>query len=63
MISRTYLTRGGNLKLRDTAAPDASHSLERDGFAIVTNVLSTDEINELHLELTHLFETTRPDVR
>ena len=63
MISRTYLTRGGNLKLRDTAVPDASHALERDGFAIVTNVLSGDEITELHQELTHLFETTRPDVR
>ena len=63
MISRTYLTRGGNLKLHDTAVPDASHALERDGFAIVTNVLSGDEITELHQELTHLFETTRPDVR
>ena len=63
MISRTYLTRGGNLKLRDTESPKASQSLERNGFAVETDVLTANEIIELSQELTDLFKTTRPDVR
>ncbi len=63
MISRTYRTRGGNLELLHTLAPDASHSLETEGFAIVEGVLATEEVDELGQELHLIFETMPPDVR
>ena len=63
MISRRYLTRGGNLELREGPVPEASVELERNGFAFLPGVLSDEEIAELRTELTDLFEGTRPDVR
>ena len=44
MISRTYLTRGGNLTLLDADVPDATLALERDGYAIVRGGSSPDEV-------------------
>lgn len=63
MISRTYLTRGGNLTLLDADVPDATLALERDGYAIVRGGFSPDEVAELGRELHELFDNTRPDVR
>jgi len=63
MISRTYLTRGGNLTLLDADVPDATIALERDGYAIVRGGFSPDEVAELAKELHDLFDNTKPDVR
>ena len=63
VISRTYLTRGGNLELLDATVPDASRSLEQHGFAMVSKAFTEADVATLHDELRHLFETTRPDVR
>lgn len=63
VISRLYLRRGGNLRLRHGEAPEASVDLERDGFALARGLFSEGQVAELRTELTHLFETTRPDVR
>lgn len=63
VISRTYLTRGGNLELSDALVPDATVSLEQNGFAMVAGAFTEAEVSALGQELRHLFETTRPDVR
>ena len=63
MITRTYLTRGGNLGLLDARVPEATAALERDGFAIVRDAFSDDEVAQLSDELHELFATSRPDVR
>lgn len=63
VISRTYLTRGGNLELFDAVVPDATVSLEQYGFAMVTEAFTEAEVSALGQELRQLFETTRPDVR
>lgn len=63
MISRIGLTRGGNLGIRPGPVPQASVELERDGFAMVRGVFSSDDISELRSELTELFQTTRPEAR
>lgn len=63
MIRRTSLTRGDNLSLLETEVPEATVALEQDGFAIVPNALTDDEVAELSVELHELFDTTRPDVR
>ncbi len=63
MISRYYLRRGGNLRLRDEPAPLASIHLEREGFAKAEALFTPAEVAELHAELTELFETTRPEIR
>lgn len=63
MISRIGLKRGKNLGIRTEPAPKASGELERDGFAIVRGVFSTEQVGELHVELSDLFASTRPDVR
>ncbi len=63
MISRKYLTRGGNLELLQANVPDASIALEEDGFAIIRGALSEAEVAALSLELHELFDHTRPDVR
>ena len=63
MITRHYLRRGGNLRLREDPAPTASVELERDGFAIAHGLVSPTEVDELRRELTELFETTSPEAR
>ncbi|NNC74695.1 MAG: hypothetical protein HKN93_04205, partial [Acidimicrobiia bacterium] len=63
VISRHYLRRGGNLRLREGSAPECSLELERNGFTMAPALFSSAEVDELRNELTDLFETTRPDVR
>lgn len=63
MITRKYLTRGGNLEILDTPAPEATASLEQLGYAIVSNAFSAGQVEQLRSELTNLFASTRPDVR
>jgi hypothetical protein len=40
VISRTYLTRGGNLELLDGVVPDATLALEEHGFAMASGAFS-----------------------
>lgn len=63
MIRRTSLVRGGNLVLADDDAPAASHELESVGFAIVEGLVAAEQVAQLRVELTELFETTKPEVR
>ncbi|MFT6301371.1 MAG: hypothetical protein ACI9XK_003921 [Granulosicoccus sp.] len=63
MITRKYLTRGGNLELLKSDVPQAATDLENDGFVIVKGAISPDEVETLSAELKALFETRRPDVR
>ena len=63
MITRHYFRRGGNLRLRDEPAPQASIDLERDGFALVPGLVSQSDVADLRRDLTELFETTRPEAR
>jgi ectoine hydroxylase-related dioxygenase (phytanoyl-CoA dioxygenase family) len=57
MITR----RRGYLHLREEPAPVASTSLERDGWAVVEDVLSPDEVQALAAEITTVFDGTEPD--
>ncbi len=63
MIERIGLKRGRNLGIRQGSAPGASIELERNGFAMVPGVFSPEDVTQLKVELSELFETTRPDVR
>lgn len=63
MITRIGLKRGRNLGIREAPAPSASAELERNGFAMVPAVFSAAEVDELKVEMTDLFESTRPDAR
>ncbi len=63
VITRHYFRRGGNLRLRDEPAPQASIDLERDGFAMVPGLVSQSDVADLRREITELFETTRPEAR
>lgn len=63
MISRYYLRRGGNLRLREAPAPQASVDLERDGYTLVRGLVSAGDVATLRNELTALFETSRPEPR
>jgi hypothetical protein len=63
VISRTYLTRGGNLKLLEAVVPDASVALEQHGFAMAAGAFSAAEVSTLSDEVGVLFGATRPDVR
>jgi len=63
VITRHYFRRGGNLRLRDEPAPQASIDLERDGFALVPGLVSQSDVADLRRDLTELFETTRPEAR
>lgn len=63
MITRKYLTRGGNLELLTAEVPEATTSLESYGYAIVREAFTNQQVEQLRVELNELFETTRPDVR
>ena len=63
MISRTYLTRGGNLELLQGVVPEASTHLEEEGYAIVRGAFSIDDVAALTGELQGLFDRFEPDVR
>ena len=57
MITRHH----GNLRVRRDPAPGAAAQLEREGWAIVENVLSPEEVAALAAEMTAVFEATPPD--
>lgn len=59
MITRTRLTRGGNLQFWTGPAPQATEHLEREGFAHVPAVLTAEEVAHLRAEMEQLF-TERP---
>lgn len=63
MITRKYLTRGGNLEILDAPVPAATTSLEQLGYAIVADAFTVGQVEQLQIELTDLFASTRPDVR
>lgn len=63
VITRKHGAHGGNLELRSLPAPEASHHLEHDGFALVEGALSPPEVASLRAELTDLFASTRPEIR
>ena len=57
MIKRRH----GNLVLLNEPVSSASQQLERDGYAIVRNVLGPDEVDALGTEITAVFESSEPD--
>ena len=57
MIKRRH----GNLVLLKEPVLPASQQLEREGYAIVRNVLNPDEISALGAEVTAVFESSGPD--
>ena len=57
MITRRH----GNLRLRTAPAPSASAQLERDGYAILPDVLAPEAVAALAAEITAVFETSDPD--
>jgi len=63
MITRLFLKRGGNLQICDGEMPAATVDLEREGFAHVPGALTAAEVEALAAEMSHLFDTTPPDVR
>jgi ectoine hydroxylase-related dioxygenase (phytanoyl-CoA dioxygenase family) len=52
---------GGNLKLLNRPAPEAAAELERDGCAIVRQVLEPGEVAALKAEIAAHFDSTSPD--
>ena len=52
---------GKNLALRHGDAPDESVQLERDGFAVLRDVLTADEVDALTTEIAEVFATTPPE--
>ncbi|MDW3219846.1 MAG: phytanoyl-CoA dioxygenase family protein [Acidimicrobiales bacterium] len=56
------LTRAGYLFLRDDG-PEASHQLEREGYAVLRAVFTGAEIARLRREIEAVFATERPPVR
>ena len=63
MISRTRLTRGGNLTLIEGATSEASQTLEELGYAHIEGAFESNEVAVLSDELHALFESTQPEVR
>ena len=57
MIKRRH----GNLVLLKEPVPSASQQLEREGYALLRNVLDCDEVAALSKEIAAVFETTDPD--
>ncbi len=52
---------GKNLAVLSDEVPEASVELERDGFAVLRNVFSDDEVAALRAELDDVFATTEPE--
>jgi hypothetical protein len=63
MITRTRLTRGGNLRLRTDPAPQTSVHLEREGYAHLRQALTPGEVALLREEMETLFATQAPQAR
>lgn len=58
------LTRkGGYLSPRSDCASPASLHLEQEGYAVLHGVLSAEEVNALHAELSTVYATTPADLR
>jgi ectoine hydroxylase-related dioxygenase (phytanoyl-CoA dioxygenase family) len=57
MITRRH----GNLYPREDGGPAASAQLERDGYAVVENVLDAEAVAELAAEITAVYEASGPD--
>ena len=57
MIKRRH----GNLVLLREPVPAASEQLERDGYALIRNVLTSDEVSSLGAEITAVFESSEAD--
>jgi len=57
MIKRRH----GNLVLLREPASAASQQLERDGYALLRNVLTADEVAALSTEITAVYETSSAD--
>src|ERR1700753_2741683 len=53
--------RHGNLRVRKEPAPAATEQLERDGYALIRNVLTPDEVAALGAEITAVFEASAID--
>ncbi|HWD25925.1 MAG TPA: phytanoyl-CoA dioxygenase family protein [Rhizomicrobium sp.] len=53
--------RHGNLRVRKEPAPPAAAQLERDGYALIRNVLTPDEVAALGAEIAGVFETSAID--
>jgi ectoine hydroxylase-related dioxygenase (phytanoyl-CoA dioxygenase family) len=51
----------GNLVIRKEAAPAASKQLERDGYALIRNVLTRKELAALRTEVAAVFDTSEQD--
>jgi ectoine hydroxylase-related dioxygenase (phytanoyl-CoA dioxygenase family) len=49
---------GKNLGVYDGEAPDESLQLERDGYAVLRNVLTSDEVDSLATEILRVFAAT-----
>ena len=52
---------GGNLRVRKAPAPAASEQLERDGYALIRDVLGAEAVAALAAEIAAVFETTGTD--
>ncbi|MEI9994403.1 MAG: phytanoyl-CoA dioxygenase family protein [Rhizomicrobium sp.] len=53
--------RHGNLKLRREPAPAASEQLERNGYALIRNVLDAESVAALAAEIAAVFEASGTD--
>ena len=53
--------RHGNLRLRKEPAPSASEHLEREGYALIRNVLTADEVAALGAEIAAIFDASGTD--
>ena len=51
------------LQSRTEPASDETHQLERDGYAIVRNLLSADEVAELRAEINDIYDRVPADTR
>jgi ectoine hydroxylase-related dioxygenase (phytanoyl-CoA dioxygenase family) len=52
---------GGNLGLRKAPAPAAAEQVVRDGYALIRNVLSPEEVAALAAEISAVFEASGTD--
>ena len=52
---------GGNLRVRKTPTPQGSEQLERDGFALIRDVLDAEATAALAAEIAAVFETSGTD--
>ena len=57
MIKRRH----GNLVLLKEPAPSASQQLEREGYALLRDVLTPEEVSALGAEIMQVFENSDPD--